>query len=78
MFVRIVQELRSTCLIEFVSAAVTVTEERCRSTLEMVQTHRLPFRRALKLHREFRILVLDRGLARITAVHADEPIEHEL
>ena len=78
MFVSIVQELRPTCLIEFVSASVTVTEKRCRPALEVVQSHRLPFRRALELHREFRILVLDRGLAWITAVHADEPIKHQL
>src|SRR6266850_1817200 len=42
MFVSIVEELGPTCRIEFVSAAITITEKRCRPALEMVQAHRLP------------------------------------
>ena len=44
----------------------------------MIQAHRLPLRRVFKLHREFRILILDRLFTGITAVHADKPIEHQL
>ena len=63
---------------KFVSTAVTITKECCRPTLEMIQAHRLPLPRVLEFHREFRILVFDRVLAWITAIHANQAIEHQL
>jgi hypothetical protein len=78
MFVSIIEKLRPTCRIEFVSTAVTVTEKSSCPALEMVQAQCLPLGRVLEFHGEFRILMLDRVFARITAVHADKPIEHQL
>ena len=64
--------------VKFVSAAIAITEE-CRGTaLEMIQAHRFPFGRTFELHREFRVLVFDRIFPRVSTVHANESIEHQL
>ena len=61
-----------------VAAPVAIAKEGRRPPFEVVQAQGIPFRGVLQFHRELRVLVLDQFLPRIAAIHADQPIEHEL
>ncbi len=72
------EDLRPPVAAQLVAAAVPVAEEARRPPFEVVERQAPPPLRVLQLHRQLGVLVLDQLLARVAAVHAHQPVEHQL
>src|SRR5215213_7632239 len=71
------EKLGTSILSEFLTASISVAEERGCASFKVILAEHRPLRAVFQLDGELRIFVLDQILPRIATVHAHETIEHE-